>query len=615
MRFSWLLLYVVFSSTGFSQRINPLSQDTLAMVGSVPITAKDFLERFELMPWPKKDVASRIELTKQEFLQSLVAEKLLAYEAAGMGIGSDSLSKDMQYNIERMFVRDELYKRSVTAKDEISFKEIQEGMKKYAYELELQVLGIVTKQDGELLYKKLTAAKNKDVSFKRYQDSLYIILDTIKLNFGASDIPIEDAAYALAAKEISKPVNSVAYGNWVMLRLLNKYTNKQYANLSKQDQLHKVKKIIEGRKEDSLATKAFASITSPHRAEADENIFFRTAESLWTWMKQDSLSFKTKNLYYFSPAKFSELEIALWNYLDSTFIIIESGNMTLKKVLEGLKNNYVVFPNLRKEIVFGIFNNNIKTVIQNELLAREGFKRNLQHSENVRHDVSTWMDNRKAHLVMYKILDTLTLSDEEIQHEYMKDPTLYGATVLVNLREILVDSIPPAISLRDRIRAGEDFAKLAKKYSKRTEWAKNGGESGFIDVSKWGELGLYAITARTDSLIGPLKIKEGMTIFKIIERKIENDSFKLDYQATRAKIVERLLPIKKQRTLNKYIGTLAKKYNVTMYNHKLVNTSTTTSSMFTWRHIGFGGRIMAAPTVSPQFGWTNEWQRQINLNQ
>ncbi|MBW7888113.1 MAG: peptidylprolyl isomerase [Bacteroidetes bacterium] len=615
MSYNKLFLGIVFPVMLFAQYAKELPQDTLAVVGTHVITAKDFLERFELMPWPKKDMASRIEVTKEEFLQSLIAEKLLAYESAEQNLDQDSATKDMQYKLERLFVRDELYKREVLPKIEVSPKEIREGLKRYAWQLDVEVLGIVAKADGDLLYKKVKNSKDKEAVLNKYKDSLYVILDTIQLNFGTKDLSLEEAAYSLPLRELSKPINSLAYNNWIMIRVLNKYTNQQYVNLSGPDQITKVQKMIAGRKEDSLATKEFASVTGMQRAEAKPEMFFMLAETVYTWMTSDTDAYRNKNLFYFPPAKLPPLQASFHQYLDSVFILNASGNMMLKEVLIGLENNNIVFPSLKKEIIFGILNNNIKTVIQNELLAREGFKKNLQHSENVHHDIATWMDSRRAVLLMSKIYDTIQVTNEMIEAEYLKDPTRYGATVLVKLKEILVDTLPTALAVKEKILSGEDFSKLARKYSQRKEWAKNGGESPLIDVSQWGDLGLHAASAKLDTIVGPFIVKGGFTIFKVLERKIIDDSLRKNFTETRNTIYAKLLTKQRTEVMNRYIGTLAKKYGVSMNNNNLRSTHTTTTSMFTWRYIGFGGRIVAVPNVLSQTGWVNEWRKQILLNQ
>ncbi|MDP1677339.1 MAG: peptidylprolyl isomerase [Bacteroidota bacterium] len=612
-----VLIFIIGQSIMFGQlefSSKELPKDTLATIGSQIISAKDFLERFELMPWPKKDVASRVEYTKLEFLQSMVAEKILAMESRQQNIGTDSTTMSLQQNLERLFVRDEFYKREVLPKISAPPGEIFEGMKRIPYESEVVVMGILSQKEGELLRKKIIRSKNKSATFNFFIDSLYVPLDTITVGYGFGDKTAEDVVFSIGKDSVSSPVEIDPLG-WVMFRLLQKKSNDQLVRLSHPDRLRKVENIIRQRKEDSIATKVFASVTSPQKAEANPELFYMLADSILAMMKTDSAAYFSKGMYIFSSTAIAELQKKFTSRLNDAFITIASGNMSVDDVLISLGNNSVAFPSLKPEQVQSVLNNNIKTVIQNELLTREGLKKNLHQTENVRHDISTWLDNRKSMLLIRSVLDTVQVSKDEIELEYQLSPQKYGASIFVRLREILVDSISFAKELRERINKKEDFSTLAKKYSKRKDWEKNGGESPWIEVNKWGDLGVYASNAKLNEISGPLKITGGFTIFSVIEKKIVDDSIRANFFETSHTIEQKLLNEKRLQVMNSYIGTLAKKYNVTMNEEALRNIKTTTTNMFTWRNLGFGGRIVAVPQVVRQTDWVYEWMKQKQLNQ
>ncbi len=612
-----LLLSLIVNSFLFAQldvQSRELPKDTLATIGSQGISAKDFLERFELMPWPQKEMVSRIELSKLEFLQSLVAEKLLAMEARQENIGNDSMTMSLQKNLERLFVRDEFYKREVLPKISVSVQEISIGLTRIPYEIEVQIMGILSKKEGELFRKKIVQSKNRNAVYNFFIDSLYVPLDTLTIGFGFSNKTIEDVVFSIGKDSLSNPVEVDPLG-WVMFRLLQKKSNEQLMRLSHPDRLRKVENIIKQRKEDSIATKVFASVTAPQRAEANPELFLMIADTIAAMMKSDSASYFSKGKFVFPSTAIIELQKKFTARRNDQFITIASGNLSVDEVLVSLGNNSVMFPSLKLDHIRTVLNNNIKTVIQNELLTREGLKKNLQQTENVRHDISTWLDNRKSLLLLRVILDSIRISTDEIEGEYQKHPEIYGAAVLVRLREILVDSVSLAKELRERINKKEDFSTMAKKYSKRKEWGKNGGESPWIEVSKWGELGLYASNAKINEVNGPWKITDGLTIFTVVERRIVDDSLRANFTITSRSIEQKLLNEKRQQTINRYVGTLAKKYNVTMNEDALRSVKTTTTNMFTWRNLGFGGRIVAVPQVNKETDWVYEWIQQKQLNQ
>lgn len=408
-RFALLLLSSSFLFGQFEYRNTELPTDTLAKVGSRVITAKDFLERFELMPWPNKDKKDRIEFTKLEFLYSLVAEKLLAQEAAAQNIGTDSVTMGIQHNFEKLFVRDEYYKKQITENVMADPAELRIGMTRFPFEIRVEVLGVLNRLEGESLYRKVSQAKDKRAVLRKFQDSLFVTIDTVNVSFGFPERNAEDAVFEIRNDSISHPVQTEGYG-WVMFHLLTRGTNAQNVKFNVTDRLHKVTTIVKKRAEDSLALRTFVAVTSPQRAEANPDIFFPLADSIYAILRADTAAYLGKNIYQFTPGAMDQLQRKLIQLKFAKFITLASGDMTLGEVLQGLSNNNLVFPApLDKDKLRAVLNNNIKTVIQNEMLTREGYARNLQQSDNVRHDVAVWMDNQKSRLLLRNVLDTLKI--------------------------------------------------------------------------------------------------------------------------------------------------------------------------------------------------------------
>ncbi|MFA6469557.1 MAG: hypothetical protein WCW35_11720 [Bacteroidota bacterium] len=487
------VLLVSIAVAQFENRPAGLPMDTLATVGTHRISAKDFLERFELMPWPNRDKQSRIERTKLEFLHSLVAEKLLAMEAAAQNVGIDSTTVNYQNSLERLFVRDEYYKREVVSRIEIAPEETRAGMKRFTTEIETEVIALPSKKGGETLYKKIQRSRNKKSAVHAAIDSLSLPVDTVTITYGFPEIPIEDAVFALGKDSVSAPIESGQFG-WVMFRLLHRSTNVENAKFSIPDRMHKVNEIIRGRKEDSLAIRIFAAVTSNQHAEANPNIFYPLADTIIRMMYADSNSFHTQSGYQFHSLAVDQLNEKMKGVLNESFITISSGDMTLQDVLSSLSSMNMTFPEpLDSGRIRMVLNGNIKIAIQNELLAREGYKMNLHQSGEVRHDLSVWMDNFKSKLLLREIIDTLRNSADSMQQKQLNE---------------------------------------------------------YI-----------------------------------------------------------------QRGIDAYIGTLAKKYTVTVNEAALKAIRTTTINMVTWRNLGFGGRIFAVPQTHPQYEWKNEWKKQENINQ
>jgi hypothetical protein len=63
---------------------------------------------------------------------------------------------------------------------------------------------------------------------------------------------------------------------------------------------------------------------------------------------------------------------------------------------------------------------------------------------------------------------------------------------------------------------------------------------------------------------------------------------------------------KAQRLVNTEVARLARESQVTMYYDRLARVTITPSNMVTKRYIGFGGIMMAVPTIHPIWQWVKD---------
>ena len=145
------LLYVsgVVSQTGFSQTVPvKIPDDKLARVGSEIIRASDLIDRIEFMPWIGKDLPHNLDSSKIKALQSIVAEKLLALEAAQRHIGEDENTMEIIKGIEEILSRDELFRREISDSVSVTKEELREGLQRYAWELRVVAYGMKSRDDA-----------------------------------------------------------------------------------------------------------------------------------------------------------------------------------------------------------------------------------------------------------------------------------------------------------------------------------------------------------------------------------------------------------------------------------------------------------------------------------
>ncbi len=516
-------LFVLVQSAA-SQTDGALPTDTLAEIGTRVITGRDLIERIELMPWQGKDKPGRHDSAKVKALQSMVAEQLLALDASVQGFGTDSVTKRYRENVERLLVRDELFKREVRAKVTVTEEETRKGLKRYARQLRLLQFGVRTEKVGKELGKALRAGISPESVVYRFPKSSFTRLDSLTVNFGRHDERLEDAAYALDSKNrVSEPVRS-QFAGWVVLYLVNDETNPDYAKNTLQDRVRVVERDIRQRKERQEGSRYQSTILAPKRASVSPEMFELIAQTSLGVLAADSAHYKQNGSYSLTMIV-DRLADTLSPHLGREFVEIENGGMTLADILEGFRNLQFSFPSLKEEDFRIRLNACIKQIVAAELMSREGFRINLHQTEDVRHDLGVWSDYWISRLLERKIYHSATVTDEDVLQYLVEHGAVLGEPYEVNIREILSDSLREALDNIVKIEQGADMAELARQVSKRTSWAKRGGESGFFRVSGSPELGFRALDLDSGKLAGPVLINKQYSVFTVLgKRKSPSDS-------------------------------------------------------------------------------------------
>jgi hypothetical protein len=153
------------------------------------------------------------------------------------------------------------------------------------------------------------------------------------------------------------------------------------------------------------------------------------------------------------------------------------------------------------------------------------------------------------------------------------------------------------------------MAELARRVSRRPGWSEHGGESGFFHVRSYPELGIRALAADTGRLVGPVALKGGYSVFRVLGKRgnAVNEGMTLD--SLRSLLRPRMRYEKRRHAVDRFIAGLAQKYGVKMYYDRLQNIDISRHNMFTRRLIGFGGMMNAAPVLKPEWGWVREYLR------
>jgi len=601
-----LMLCAILPPQGIAQKRAMLPSDTVAWIGQTVITARDLLLRLELMPFPGKQTKAEAETLKSKALYALIAEKVLAHAAARQGIGEDEKTGLMKRELENVFVRDELYKREIVAHAAPSREEIAEGMTRIVKEVQVLSFLVRSEEKGMSLVRVLRICR-PDSILQKIPSSFYTQADTIMIRFGAADTAYENAAYAIDKSRVSRVFSSSNFG-WAVLYLLDKRTYKPAVELALPDRQRRVESTLRGRREQELVGKYSFEVLKSRRASADSLLFYALSDSISSLWKEDTSHFKSHGKFILTSDLVDLMMVRMKPLLGATFVTIDDGNLTLADVLEMFR--YLDFTSgtcegdpFRLEL-----NDAVKDLVAKELLVREGRRQGLQNTRDVQNDVQLWTDSWAARSLYYRVRDSISVSDEDILRHLLKNNLYFGHSYQVNVRELLAKNLSVIANVYDEMKRGGSLDALAKQYSLRPEWAGRGGESGFFDVADHPEIGFRALMADTSALVGPVKLAEGYSVFKVLGKR-STALARTTFDTLRANVRRRLLTEKRKEILDGYVAEQAREQRVVIDQNKLRQVPYTQVPMFSRRFIGFGGRMAATPLLMQMWDWIKQFQQ------
>jgi foldase protein PrsA len=172
-------------------------------------------------------------------------------------------------------------------------------------------------------------------------------------------------------------------------------------------------------------------------------------------------------------------------------------------------------------------------------------------------------DDIKAQLVQEKIFKKVTndvkVSDADSKKYYDQHQSQYGTPEQRDVAHILVKSKSQADKLYARVKAGEDFAKLAKKYSQDPGSKAQGGK---LTISKGQTVGPFDQTAfllSTGKFSHPIKTDFGYHIIKALSpiKPAQTTPF----SKVKAAIKTQLVQQKRNDAMTKWSDTLKKDFD------------------------------------------------------
>jgi len=609
-RLSDIVTMIIFQLLLLFSAGNAQQNSVLAVAGGQEITSAEFKFRFELMPHFTDDDDDNPDSMKVKFLYSLVAEKLWAMQAETEGIAN---LQDVVYSLKtlkKFFLRDELYKKMIDSKIKITGKEIINGLHKYGKTLFVNVIFSADSVEIKAVYRKLNDGADFDSLLSSRNESK-LQQDQLKIRFGQlKSIQVEDTLFAMKPGDFSPPLKTD--DGWMIFKLRRIQIDTITTN-SEEHIKNIVVTTLRERKEKNLTNAFVNKLLSGQKIETDGKLFDDLVKRLYNTFselinKPDS-NMQTGYLLTERDVK-KIINSYSSSQLHSHLILFRDNPVPLIEYLYYLMYEKFQLSGLSKRKVAVALNKSIKHFIEEEVLVREARRLGMQNLSSVKKDIARWRESYLSQMLMQMYVDTIKISKNDLYDYYKTKYQNSSSDIMVNVREILVDNLSDVEMVLNKLDEGEDFGKLAKVYSKN-EYAKDtGGKLGFFSSSLSGVLGKAARSLNIGEIYGPVKVPQGYAIIKLIDKKEIKDSQLVDFNNVKNQLRMELRYKKINDLLNNETISLANKYGVKILNNNLRSLSVKTTNTFTYRLIGFGGKITALPLTIPMYEWYYRWEAQ-----
>jgi parvulin-like peptidyl-prolyl isomerase len=157
-----------------------------------------------------------------------------------------------------------------------------------------------------------------------------------------------------------------------------------------------------------------------------------------------------------------------------------------------------------------------------------------------------------------KVTADVKVSDAEVASYYKTHTSDYTTQASRDVRHILVSSKSLADQLETQLKNGGDFGALAKKYSKDTGSAKQGGKLTITRGQTVAPFDKAAFTLKTNAISVPVHTQYGWHIIQALGPI--KPAKKTPLKDVKEQIRQNLLQTKKTDTMTKWVDDLKKEY-------------------------------------------------------
>lgn len=245
------------------------------------------------------------------------------------------------------------------------------------------------------------------------------------------------------------------------------------------------------------------------------------------------------------------------------FMTTEQLNEQKKRMLEQYKS-----PDARKQYLQGR--------LAQEVLYRQALQEELPEKPEAKKLIEELTRSALSRLVMNnELASKINITETDIQTYYTANKDKFVDPAKATISHILVGDEQKAGELMGRIKDGEDFAALAKEFSKDAETKENGGrieteveQGSYVPgIGSEAELNEKIFAAEAPQVLDePFKTEKGWEIVKVVTKTAERQK---PLDEVRQQVMSMLTTQKSQDVQRELIEQLMDKHNVIVHTSAL----------------------------------------------
>ena len=595
------LAFLIFGVLFFCAEEPP--EPIIAKAGKTTLPYSEFRYRYEMTPHIM--LTKDKKRNKERVLMSLLSEKILVEEALKRKMDRDEKYRTFVEQMKKEAIVEKLFDEEIASKIEVSEAEIKKGYIRSQSKLTLEVLTFDDAQRAQLAKAMIDSGKTLTEVKQALETDMFISADsvlTLEMEWGQSHPKLEDAAYSLKPFQVSDPVS--VDGKYYILKLVNRKANILLTDSDYYNKKPSIRKTILERKKTEKFNEFMRDLMKKRTVRVSREIFNLVTSGLEkAYGIQDSMQQKNQKQRDITPAALRQPELA--DHLKDTFARFNDGSTwTVEEFIKKLSVGPYHTDFSSREKFRRSLRRAVKRMTEFETMAKKGKSLGLDKTYYVKYQTKMWGDAFLARRMRNMVVDTVSISSNEIKKYYEKHKNKYKQPALINLHEILVDNRSLANKIYHQILQGADMKELARKYNKRQISIKSAGITGYFTPKAFGKVGEAAMKLKIGDISKPVKTEKGQySVFKVLDKK---EAGPAPLQNVWNEAREDALTEKRWAAVDDYLASLGKKYKLEI-NTSVLDTLTTydLNMLVLKRH--YANRS-AAPVVTPMLQTPN-WQR------